>query len=59
MILLKCHKYNTDAYFKEHLCDIKITFGIRFGIYFKIFPEAIVVLAVLHTSRNPQIWKNR
>ncbi len=31
----------------------------RFGIYFKIFPEAVVVVAVLHTSRNPQIWKNR
>jgi len=28
MSLLKCYKYNTDVYFKEHLCDIKITFGI-------------------------------
>jgi len=26
---MNCYKYNADVYFKEHLCDIKITFGIK------------------------------
>ena len=30
-----------------------------YGIHYKIEGETIVVLAILHTSRNPQIWKDR
>ena len=30
-----------------------------FGIHYTLKDQIIVVLAVLHTSRNPQIWKKR
>ena len=30
-----------------------------FGIYFRIENTAIVVVAVMHGSRNPRLWKNR
>lgn len=30
-----------------------------FGIYFRIEGEMVVVLAVMHASRNPHRWKSR
>lgn len=30
-----------------------------FGIYYRIETNAIVVVAVMHGSRNPRHWKNR
>lgn len=30
-----------------------------FGIYYRIFTDAVVVIAVLHGSRNPRYWKGR
>lgn len=30
-----------------------------FGIYYRVEEEAIVVVAVMHGSRNPQRWKGR
>lgn len=30
-----------------------------FGLYFRVEPECIVVIAVLHGSRDPQRWKQR
>ena len=30
-----------------------------FNIYYTLHDESVEVLAVLHTSRNPEIWKKR
>ena len=30
-----------------------------FGVYFRVEDTAIVVVAVMHGSRNPRRWKNR
>jgi plasmid stabilization system protein ParE len=30
-----------------------------FGVYFRVESAAIVVVAVMHGSRNPRRWKNR
>jgi plasmid stabilization system protein ParE len=30
-----------------------------YGVYFKEFPEAIVIVACMHSSRNPQRWQAR
>jgi toxin ParE1/3/4 len=30
-----------------------------FGVFFTIENDTIYILAVLHTSRNPKIWKGR
>jgi len=30
-----------------------------YGIHYIIETERIVILAILHTSRNPQLWKER
>ncbi|MEH6764878.1 MAG: type II toxin-antitoxin system RelE/ParE family toxin [Aequorivita antarctica] len=30
-----------------------------FGIFYKIYPLEIRVIAFLHTSRDPKIWKKR
>lgn len=41
--------------------DTRIAFTKRFpyGIHYKIEDNRIVVVAILHTSRDPQIWKMR
>lgn len=30
-----------------------------YGVFYLILPEAIIVLAVLHTSRSPSVWRAR
>ena len=30
-----------------------------FGIYYRVDTSAVVVVAIMHGSRNPQRWKNR
>ncbi len=46
---------------QKRLGNIRISFLKRFsyGVYFKIYDKDISVIAILHTSRNPQIWKKR
>jgi len=46
---------------QKRLGNIRISFLKRFsyGVYFKIYNKDISVIAILHTSRNPQIWKKR
>ena len=46
---------------QKRLGDIRVSFLKRFsyGVYFKIYDTEISVIAILHTSRNPQIWKSR
>lgn len=46
---------------KKQLGNIRVSYLKRFwyGVFFKIYDRQIVVLGVLHTSRDPQIWKRR
>ena len=30
-----------------------------FGVYYRIETDTIVVVAVMHSSRNPRLWKKR
>jgi len=30
-----------------------------YGIFYVVEPQRIVVLAVLHTARDPQVWQAR
>ncbi len=52
---------NKPEAFQKQLGEIRVAFlkRFKFGIYYKLYDQTIVVLAVLHTSRNPQIWKKR
>jgi plasmid stabilization system protein ParE len=36
-----------------------LTNRFPFGIFFIVESDAIYILAILHTSRNPKIWKDR
>jgi len=46
---------------QEKLKNVSVSYlkRFRFGIYFKIYDKNSLVIAVLHTSRNPKIWKIR
>ena len=41
--------------------QIRVSFvkGFPYGIYYKIYDKEIRVIAVVHTSRNPTVWKGR
>lgn len=47
--------------YHKRLGNIRAAFlkKFPFGVYYKIYGEKIVVIAILHTSRNPSIWKKR
>ncbi|MDB4290003.1 type II toxin-antitoxin system RelE/ParE family toxin [Flavobacteriaceae bacterium] len=47
--------------YQKRLGNIRAAFlkKFPFGVYYKIYGEKIVVIAILHTSRNPSIWKKR
>jgi len=36
-----------------------LTRRFPYGVFFLIEPQRIVVLAVLHTARNPRVWQSR
>ncbi|MDD4673085.1 MAG: type II toxin-antitoxin system RelE/ParE family toxin [Bacteroidales bacterium] len=36
-----------------------LTSRFPYGIFFIVESDAIYILAILHTSRNPKIWKDR
>jgi plasmid stabilization system protein ParE len=46
--------------FQERYRKIRICFTNQFpfGVHYKIEHEKIIVLAVLHTSRSPENWKD-
>ena len=46
---------------QKRLGDVRVLFlkRFRYGVYFKIYDKRIVIMAILHTSRNPKIWKKR
>ncbi len=43
-------------YRETRVCYLK---KFPFGIHYQVMGKAIEILAVLHTSRNPDIWKNQ
>ena len=53
-------KLNPKA-FQIKYKEVRVTFikGFPYGIFYKIYGENIKVIAVVHTSRNPSLWKNR
>ena len=55
------HIQNRPKSCQKRTENIRSTFLDRFkyGVYFKIYKMEIAIIAVLHTSRNPQIWKKR
>ncbi len=46
---------------QEKMKNIRVSYlkRFKFGVYFKIYNKTIGVIAVLHSIRNPQIWKFR
>lgn len=43
--------------YKEiRVCFIK---GFPYGIFYKIYGNEIKIIAIIHTSRSPDKWKNR
>lgn len=30
-----------------------------YGIYYRIYPDVIVVVACMHARRNPRVWQSR
>ena len=51
---------NPDACPKR-IRNIRVSYlkRFRYGVFFKIYEDEIIVIAVLHTSRNPEIWQKR
>jgi len=55
------HIQNMPKSYQKKLGDIRVAFLVRFsyGVYFKIYDREISIIAILHTGRNPKIWKKR
>lgn len=49
------------SHFQEVYKNIRRALTNRFpyGIFFIVESDTIYILAILHTSRNPKIWKDR
>lgn len=47
--------------FQKRIEDVHIVYLKTFpiGIFYKIYTTEIRIIAALHTSRNPKIWKKR
>lgn len=47
--------------FQKRIEDVRIFYLKTFpiGIFYKIYSSEIRIIAALHTSRNPEIWKKR
>ncbi|NOX84588.1 MAG: type II toxin-antitoxin system RelE/ParE family toxin [Chlorobi bacterium] len=47
--------------YQKRFHEIRVIFLKRFpfGVFYKMYGKKVVVIAVLHTSRNPEIWKKR
>ena len=55
------HIKNFPEAFQKRIEDVHIVYLKTFpiGIFYKIYPSEIRIIAALHTSRNPKIWKKR
>ena len=54
--LAKNPKKNQVKYRNTRVYYIK---GFPFGIHYLEKGDQVIILAVLHTSRNPKVWKSR
>lgn len=52
---------NEPEAFQKRLGAVRIVFlkRFKFGVFYKIYTQKIVVIAILHTSQNPELWKKR
>ena len=61
--LEKCFSQITQSplSFQKRLGSIRGLFlkSLSIGVYYKLYQKNIIVIAVLHTSRNPTLWKKR
>lgn len=41
--------------------DVRVVLVRKFpyGVYYRVKPDRVVVIAVFHSSRNPAIWQSR
>ena len=48
-------------HFPEIMANVRRARLSRFpyGLFFRVLPEAVYVLACFHSSRNPLIWQSR
>lgn len=46
--------------YQKRFHNIRAVFLKRFsiGVFYKVYGKRVVIIAVLHASRNPEIWKN-
>ncbi|CAM3291437.1 type II toxin-antitoxin system RelE/ParE family toxin [Aequorivita lipolytica] len=53
------HIQNYLEAFQRRIEDVRIVYLKTFpvGIFYKIYPSEIRIIAALHTSRDPEIWK--
>ena len=51
---------NPEA-FQKRIEDARVVYlkSFSYGVFYKIYPSEIRIIAILHTSRNPDIWKKR
>ncbi|EDM45484.1 hypothetical protein SCB49_06742 [unidentified eubacterium SCB49] len=51
---------NPEA-FQKRIEDARIVYlkSFSYGVFYKIYSSEIRIIAILHTSRNPDIWKTR
>ena len=33
--------------------------GYPYGVYYRVLPRRIVVIAIVHSSRDPSVWQGR
>lgn len=44
---------------KYHEIRVKFLAKFPYGIHYLVKQEAVIIIAVFHTSQNPSIWGNR
>lgn len=47
--------------FQLKYCETRVRYMKKFpfGVHYMVKEDTVIVLAVLHTSRNPKIWEER
>jgi len=51
---------NPDLFqFRQDEVRVRYIVNYNYGIFYRQFENIVEVIAILHTSRNPEIWKKR
>lgn len=47
--------------FQKRIEDARIVYlkSFSYGVFYKIYNKEVRIIAILHTSRDPKIWKKR